>query len=81
MALQRDNNDEIEGITLRELRDADAMHGNRDLEADFRIAMRNRIRELEEKAARERESYIRVVGYVVSFSLGVLATMVAIWIT
>ena len=68
-------------MPLSELRDADAMLGNRDVEADFRIAMRNRIRELEEKASREKDSYVRVVGYVVSFCLGVLATVVAIWIT
>ena len=55
-SLKQDNKEEIEQLILSELRDADAMLGDRDINAGYRIAMRNRISDLE---AEENE---RVVG-------------------
>ncbi len=40
---KRDNSAEIEGLPLSDIKDTDAMLGDRDLNAGYRIAMRNRI--------------------------------------
>lgn len=81
VSFKRDNAKEIAMLTLSELRDTDAMLGDRDLNAGFRIALRNRMKELEDREAKRHESHVRVVGYVVSFCLGVLATLVTVWLT
>jgi len=51
----RDNEDEIGSIDLAELKQADEMLGDRDLNAGFRLAMRNRIRELEEADSKNEQ--------------------------
>lgn len=81
LSFKRDNALEIAAFGLPELKDADAMLGERDMNAGFRIALRNRIKDLEDEEALKRESHVRVVGYIVSFCLGVLATLVAVWLT
>ncbi len=79
-SFKRDNSEEIESIGLSELRDADAMLGDRDLDAGFRIAMRNRISDLELVGQRKHESRIRTSNYVMGIITGLLIAGAAKWL-
>ncbi|MCI0400099.1 MAG: hypothetical protein L0Z68_02190 [Gammaproteobacteria bacterium] len=72
---------EIDSIELEELKLADVRLGNRDTEASFRIALRNRILELEAKNEKRYQSWVRAVGYIAAFALGVISTLVVNWLT
>jgi len=84
-SFKRDNRPDVEAIPLAELRDADEMLGDRDINAGFRIALKNRIRDLEAAAAlkelREHESKIRALNLVVGIVAGILITVAATWLT
>jgi hypothetical protein len=71
---------EIASYTLEDLRRADEVLGHRDINADFRIALRNRMKEIEGKGERKYQSWVRTIGYVVAFAAGVLATLLAAWL-
>jgi hypothetical protein len=71
---------EVASIKLEELRHTDVRLGNRDIDAGFRIALRNRIRELESLSEKKYQSWVRAVGYIVAFALSVLSTMVVNWL-
>ena len=80
-SLKANNREEIEGIDLVELNQADIMLGNRDINAGFRLAMQNRIEKLESletiKEQRKHESKIRawklVTGIIVALVIAGLA--------
>ena len=84
-SIKRDNKSAIEELALAELRDADEMLGDRDINAGFRIALRNRIRDLETQAQlseqRRHESHIRAWNLAVGIAAGVLITLLGTWIT
>lgn len=61
---------DIESISLEELRDTHALLGDRDWNASYRIALRNRIKTLEENARRTR-SRVRALQY----ALAILSTL------
>ena len=69
-SLKRDNSDQIESYSLSELRDADAMLGDRDVNADYRRALQNRIIDLEKGDDRKHESKVRartlVIGAIIT---------------
>ena len=67
----------IERYSLEDLRHADESLGDRDVNADFRIALRNRIQDIQNKDEKNYQSWVRVVGYRVAFVAGVLATPLA----
>lgn len=71
---------EIERYSLENLLHADESLGDRDVNADFRIALRNRIQDIQNKDEKNYQSWVRVVGYVVAFVAGVLATLFAGWL-
>ncbi|WP_077730027.1 hypothetical protein [Methylocaldum sp. 14B] len=83
-SFKRDNRDEIASIKLAELRQADEMLGDRDLSAGFRLAMRNRIRELEEAEAKNEqrtyESRIRAWNLVTGILIGLVIAGLAKWL-
>ena len=62
-SVKRDSREEIEAIGLDEVRQADEMLGNRDVDTGWRRAMQNRIKVLEAEEVRteqrEHESYGR----------------------
>ena len=68
---------ETNAYDLATLQRLDIALGNRDLDAAYRLALRDRISAVESKNAEKRQSTIRVVGYVVAFALAVLATIAA----
>jgi len=72
---------EIEAFGLAELRLADTRLGNRDIGADFRLAIQNRIADIEAASEKTYQSKVRVIGYVVAFAIGVLSTLLVQWIT
>lgn len=84
-SFKRDNRSQIEEISLADLRDTDEMLGDRDINAGFRLALRNRIRELETTAAlaeqRRHESHVRVWNLIVGAIAGILVTVAAMWLT
>ena len=51
---------ERDELTLEEIRSADEQVGNRDVDRGFRIAMQNRIKELEQNEQRAHESNVRI---------------------
>jgi len=72
---------EIDKYNLADLQQVDAALGNRDLNAGFRIAMRQRIADMQMSGERKHQSWVRIVGYAVAFAVGVLATLTAQWLT
>ena len=72
-SFKRDNAEEIELISLAELREADAMLADRDLNAGFRIAIRNRIADLQQEEERQHESQIRKKQMAIGFILGLVS--------
>jgi hypothetical protein len=74
---KRDNSAEIETIRLDELRDADAMLGERDLNAGYRIAMRNRITDLDLLEERQYDSKVRAWNYIMGVITGLVIAAVA----
>ena len=69
---KRDNSEQVESYSLPELRDADAMLADRDLNAGFRIALRNRIADLEKGDDRKHESKVRALNLVTGIIIGLL---------
>ena len=72
---------EIDKYTLDYLKQVDAALGNRDLNTGFRIAIRQRIAHMQTSSERRYQGGVRIVGYAVTFAIGVLATLFAQWIT
>ena len=77
------NNDrtEINALSLSELRSADEQYGHRDLNAGFRIALLNRIKEIEEEKAERRALSIRSTGYGLMFVIAVCSGLVVYYLT
>lgn len=70
--LASNDRSEINAISVNELRMTDEQLGQRDVGAGFRIAILNRIRELDEDARRVHESKIRAWNLVVGVIAGLL---------
>ena len=70
----------IESFTLGELQHADQQLGNRDENTNFRLAIQNRIADLQQKDQRKHESRIRawqvVVGIIVALAIAGLTKLV-----
>lgn len=83
-SLKRDNKDEIESIDIIELRQTDEMLGNRDISAGFRLALQNRIKELEgietKTEQRRHESKIRAWNLVTGILIGLVISGLAKWL-
>jgi hypothetical protein len=83
-ALKPDNKEEIESIGLVELKQADEMMGNRDIYAGFRLAMQNRIKEIESSESkieqRQHESKIRAWNLVTGILIGLVIAGIAKWL-
>jgi hypothetical protein len=71
---------EITQYSLEDLKHVDASFGNLDLNAGFRIAMRNRIKDLEALQAQQREGSNQRLLYFAYFVSGVVIAVVAQWI-
>ncbi|MCH8248897.1 MAG: hypothetical protein IH913_04760 [Proteobacteria bacterium] len=71
-SLKRDNSAQIESYSLSELRDADAMLGDRDVNADYRLALQNRIADLEKGVDRKHESKVRAWHLVTALIIGLV---------
>jgi len=69
---KRENSEQVESYSLLELRDADAMLVDRDLNAGFRIALQNRIAALEKNDDRKHESKVRAWNLVTGIIIGLL---------
>ena len=69
---KRDNTEQVESYPLSELRDADAMLGDRDLNAGYRIALRNRIAVLDKGEDRQHESKVRAWNLVTGIIIGLV---------
>ncbi len=63
---------EVRGLTLQEIRSADEQLGQRDVGAGFRIAMQNRITELQAAEQRMHESKIRAWNLVTGIIIGLV---------
>lgn len=75
--LASNDRSEINAISVNELRMTDEQLGQRDVGAGFRIAILNRIRELDEDARRVHESKIRAWNLVVGVIAGLLLARLA----
>ncbi len=76
-SLKQDNKEETEQFTLSELRDADAMLGDRDINAGYRIALRHRISYLETQEINKASSRLRAMSYVMVIVTGLLVVGLA----
>ncbi len=79
-SLKQDNTEEIEQFGISELRDADAMLGDRDLNAGYRIALRNRISHLETEENRRAASEYRALNYLMGVATVLLVAALAAWL-
>jgi hypothetical protein len=59
----------IDTYSLAELRLADEQHGSSGIDAGFRVALQNSIKELEEENLSQHQSKVRVIGYVIAIVL------------
>ena len=75
--LKRDNSAQIKSYSLSELRDTDAMLADRDLNAGFRIALQNRIGDLEKGDDRKHESKVRALNLVTGIIIGLVVAGLA----
>ena len=75
--LASNDRSEINNIPVSELRMTDDQLGQRDVGAGFRIAILNRIRELDETERRKHESKIRAWNLVVGIAVGLLVAGLA----
>lgn len=62
----------IKVFTLSELREADEQLGDNDIESGYRIAMRNRIKDIELENAKAYNSKIRALQLITAFIIGLL---------
>ncbi len=83
-SVKRDSREEIEAIGLDEVRQADEMLGNRDVDTGWRRAMQNRIKVLEAEEVRteqrEHESKIRAGTMVMRIVIGLVVVGLAGWL-
>lgn len=66
------NGEEVNAFSLSELRATDEQLGNRDVGADFRLAMQNRIKDIEQREQKKHESKIRALNVVVVIIVGLV---------
>lgn len=71
---------QIEGYSLVELRHADAAFGNLDINGGYRIALRNRIKDLESELDLIRQNNSQRYLILISFVIGVATAVIAQWI-
>lgn len=71
---------EIQQYSLEDLKHADASFGNLDLNAGFRIALRNRIKDLEAVEERIRQGGNQRFLYFAYFVSGIVVAVLAQWI-
>ena len=67
----------IESYDLETLQRANQAFGPLDVQAPFRIALRDRIEDLKNKEKVEYDNKVRWAGYLITFGLGIVATLVA----
>ena len=76
-SLKRDNSEQVESYSLSELRDADAMLGDRDVNANYRLALQNRIADMEKVDDRKHENKVSartlVIGAIIALVIAGLA--------
>jgi hypothetical protein len=76
-----DNKEEIESIKLEDLKQANEMLGERDINAPFRLAMQSRIKEVEDltskKEQRLYESKIRAWNLITGIIIGLIIAGIA----
>lgn len=70
--LASSNSTEVHSFSLQQLRSADEQLGQRDIGASFRIAIQNRIKDLEELDRRQHESKIRAWNLVTGIIIGLV---------
>jgi hypothetical protein len=72
---------EIENLSLEELRLANQKLGWRDENADFRLALQDRIKELEGEAAHAREGHGRALNWIITLCIGLIVGLVIYYVT
>lgn len=77
-SFKRDNSAELRAIGLSELRAADEMLGSNDLNAGFRLRLRNRIKELEDFEAQMSARRARMNDHLIGFAIGVVITLIGV---
>lgn len=78
--LSTNDTSEIDNFSLKELCSADEQLGQRDVGADFRIAIKNKISELELQDTRKHEGKIRAWNLVTGVLIGLVVTGLAAWL-
>jgi hypothetical protein len=71
---------EVDGFSLKELRFTDEQLGQRDTGADFRIAIKNKISDLELQDTRKHESKIRALNLVTGILIGLVVAGLTAWL-
>ena len=76
-SLRQDNSAEMETVTVDELRNVNAMLGQRDVNEGYRIAIQDRIKWLDVTEHRRHESNVRAWDYVMGIVTGLIIAGVA----
>jgi len=77
----REAESKVESFSLEQLRQVDEMLGDRDINAGFRIALRNQIKRLEEKGQRLFESKIRAIYIIIGIAIAVVSGLIVFYAT
>lgn len=78
--LSTNDSSEVDKLGLEELTSAEVRLGLKGVNPGFRVAMKNKIKDLERKDARKYESRVRAWVLVTGFILGLATAGVANWI-
>jgi len=72
---------EIDNLLLQDLRLANQKLGWRDQKSDFRLALQDRIKELEGKATREKEGHGRALNWIITLCIGLVVGLIVYYLT
>jgi len=78
---KKEAEEKVKTYSLEQLREVDEMLGNRDIEASFRIAIRNQIKRIEENNQRLFDSKVRGMYIIVSLVSAILSGLAVIYLT
>ena len=78
--LTSNDTSEIDAFSLQELRSADEQLGERDVNAGFRIAIKNKISDLKLKETRKYECKIRAMNLLIGILIGFIITGTVSWL-
>lgn len=80
-ALRTRDQTEVNTFSLEELKLANQQLGWRDQNADFRLALQDRIKEIESKSEVKKQSHNRALNWFITLCIGIIVGLVIFYLT